>query len=351
MAASKSQALGAGRKAKGEDAQVIIAHGGGGEMTKRLLETHIFPRLANPLLTPTDSAVLPEGAGRICFTTDSFVVQPLEFPGGDIGRLAVCGTVNDLAVMGAEPAWLSMALVLEEGLPMELLDRVLDSVAAAAREAGVSIVTGDTKVIERRHGDGLIITTSGLGRLKEGLSLGAAAIRPGDRIIVSGGLAEHGLAVMSAREGLGFDTSIRSDAAPLNGLARAALEAGEGLRFMRDPTRGGLAGLLVDLSEETGLAVELEEEALPLTPAVRAASEMLGLDPLNIANEGKLVLVASAEAAGAVLDLCRRHPLGRRAAVVGSFVRSTPPLVELITRAGGRRIVLRPYGEDLPRIC
>jgi len=335
-----------------DEVQVVLAHGGGGEMTKRLVEGHILSRFANPLLSPlTDAAVFPEMRGQVCFSTDSFVVQPLEFPGGDIGRLAVCGTVNDVAVMGADVMGLSLALVLEEGLLFSTLDRILDSVAAAAREAGVPIVTGDTKVVERRHGDGLTITTAGVGRRVDGVELGPWRIRPGDRIIVSGGLAEHGLAVMSAREGLGFDTSIRSDAAPLNGLVRAVLEAGPGLRFLRDPTRGGLAGLLVDLSEETGLCVELEEEALPLTPAVRAASEMLGLDPLSIANEGKLVLVASPDAAPRVLELCHQHPLGRRAALVGTFTEASPPLVELVTRAGGRRIVLRPYGEDLPRIC
>ncbi len=258
--------------------------------------------------------------GQVCFSTDSFVVQPLFFPGADIGRLAVCGTVNDVAVMGAELLALSLALVIEEGLALATLDRVLDSIAAAAREAGVPIVTGDTKVVERRRGDGLIITTAGLGRRFDGVDLGPGRVRAGDRILVSGGLAEHGLAVMSAREGLGFDTSIRSDAAPLNGLVKALLAAGPGLKFLRDPTRGGLAGLLADLSEETGLGVELEEDALPLTPAVRAASEMLGLDPLSVANEGKLVMVASPQAVGPVLELCRRHPLGRRAAVVGTVL-------------------------------
>jgi len=335
-----------------DDPRIVLAHGGGGELTKRLLEGHVLPRLANPLLAPlTDAAVLPAMSGQVCFSTDSFVVQPLFFPGADIGRLAVCGTVNDVAVMGAEVLALSLALVIEEGLPMATLDRVLDSIAAAAREAGVPIVTGDTKVVERRRGDGLIITTAGVGRRYDGVLLGPGRIQAGDKILVSGGLAEHGLAVMSAREGLGFDTSIRSDAAPLNGLVKALLEAGAGLKFLRDPTRGGLAGLLADLSEETGLGIELEEDALPLTPAVRAASEMLGLDPLSVANEGKLVMVASPQAAGQVLELCRRHPLGRRAAVVGTVLESTPPLVELITRAGGRRMVLRPYGEDLPRIC
>jgi hydrogenase expression/formation protein HypE len=342
----------AGLPPPAEDQCILLAHGGGGELTRRLLQQHILPKLANPLLDPlTDAAVLPAMHGQVCFSTDTFVVQPLFFPGGDIGRLAVCGTVNDVAVMGAEVQALSLGLVLEEGLPLSVLDKVMASIAAAAREAGVPIVTGDTKVVERRRGDGLIISTAGVGRRLDGVELGPWRIKAGDKVIVSGGLAEHGLAVMSAREGLGFDTSIKSDAAPLNGLVLAALGAGAGLKFMRDPTRGGLAGLLADLSEETGLGLEIEEDALPLTPAVRAASEMLGLDPLSIANEGKLVLVASPDSAERVLQLCHQHPLGRRAAVVGAFVEAAPPLVELITRAGGRRIVLRPYGEELPRIC
>ncbi len=335
-----------------EDVRIVLAHGGGGELTKALVERHILPRLSNPLLTPlTDAAVLPDPGGPVCFSTDSFVVQPLEFPGGDIGRLAVCGTVNDVAVMGADVLGLSLALVLEEGLPLATLDRILDSVAAACCEAGVPVVTGDTKVVERRRGDGMILTTAGVGRRRKGVELAPGAIRAGDRILVSGGLAEHGLAVLSAREGLGFETDLRSDAAPLNGLIRALLDSGPGLRFLRDPTRGGLAGLLADVSEETGLGVEIEEEALPLSAAARGACEMLGLDPLAVANEGKLVAVAAPEAASRLLAACRAHPLGSRAALVGVFTGADRPLVELLTRSGGRRIVQRPYGEDLPRIC
>lgn len=335
-----------------DERQIVLAHGGGGELTRRLLKTHILPKLANPLLDPLgDAAVLPAIGGPICFSTDSFVVQPLEFPGADIGRLAVCGTVNDVAMMGAEVLGLSLALILEEGLEMKVLDRIVDSIVNAAREAGVSIVTGDTKVLEHRRGDGLMITTAGLGRRLDGVDLSPRHVRPGDRVLVSGGLAEHGLAVMSAREGLGFETSIRSDAAPLNGLVRHLLELGAGVRFLRDPTRGGLAGLLADLSEECGLSIEIDEDALPLSPAVRAASEMLGLDPLSIANEGKLVAVVAPEVAERCLARMREHPLGRRAADIGVLCPGEPPLVELLTRAGGRRIVQRPYGEDLPRIC
>lgn len=337
--------------AAGHD-QVVIAHGGGGELTRRLIAEHVLPKLGNALLMPlTDSAVLPASGGRIAFTTDSFVVQPLEFPGGDIGRLAVCGTVNDLAVMGAQPQALSLAMVLEEGLPIETVDRVVDSIAAAAREAGVVIATGDTKVVERRRGDGMIITTAGIGAMRDELELSARRIAPGDCVIITGRIADHGLAVMSAREGLAFKTELLSDVAPLGGLVEAICRAEANLKFMRDPTRGGLAGVVADLAEDTGLSIELNEAAIPLSRVARHTAELLGLDPLTIANEGKIVVVVPAEDAGRVLDACRSHPLGREAAVIGRFTEARPALVELITRSGGRRIVQRPYGEELPRIC
>jgi len=333
--------------------QIIMAHGGGGELTRRLLAEHVFPKLTNDLLDPlTDSAILPRPAGRICLTTDAFVVTPLEFPGGDIGRLAVCGTVNDLAVMGACPLALSLALVIEEGLPLAMLDRIIASIAAAANEADVPIATGDTKVIERRgEGEGITITTAGVGVLDDATDLSAARVREGDVLILNGGLAEHGLAVMSARKGLSFQTDLLSDAAPLNGLTRALLDSGADVKFLRDPTRGGLAGLLADLAEDTRLAIEIDEDAIPLTPAARNTADMLGLDPLSVANEGKVVAIVSAATAPAALAACRQHPLGLTGAVIGKMVKSDIPLVELITRAGGRRIVSRPYGEDLPRIC
>ena len=338
----------------GETPQIVMAHGGGGELTRRLLAEHVFPKLANDLLDPlTDSATLPRPGGRICLTTDAFVVTPLEFPGGDIGRLAVCGTVNDLAVMGARPLALSLALIVEEGLPIETLDRIIASIAAAAAEAGVPIATGDTKVIDRHDGAGMTITTAGVGELSDETDLSAGRIAAGDVLILNGGLAEHGLAVMSARKGLSFDTDLRSDAAPLNGLVEAMLDAGDaGIRFFRDPTRGGLAGLLADLADETRLGIEIDQDAIPLTPAARNTADMLGLDPLTVANEGKLVAAVSPAAAPAVLAACKQHPLGHAAAVIGRFTPATHlPLVELITRPGGRRIISRPYGEDLPRIC
>ncbi|MBU0552801.1 hydrogenase expression/formation protein HypE [Myxococcota bacterium] len=331
--------------------QVLMAHGGGGELTRQLLVERVLPRLANPLLNPLlDSAILERPSGRVCLTTDSFVVQPLFFPGGDIGRLAVCGTVNDLTCLGARPLGLSLALILEEGLELETLERVIDSLARTAEEAGVPIITGDTKVIERQRGDGILINTTGIGVLPEGLDLRPARINAGDLVILTGVPAEHGLAILSVREGLGFETALASDAAPLNGLA-APLLALPGLRFMRDPTRGGVAGVLADLVEETGLSVEIEERALPLSPIVRHASEMLGLDPLNVANEGKLVIVIAPADASTALARLRAHPLGRHAAIIGQIKPSTPPLAELITAIGGRRIIQRPMAEATPRIC
>jgi hydrogenase expression/formation protein HypE len=331
---------------------ILLAHGGGGELTRRLLDEHVLPRLGNEFLNPlTDSAVLSLVPGCLCMTTDAFVVQPLEFPGGDIGRLAVCGTVNDLAMMGAVPRFLSLALVIEEGLPMRTLDRVLDSIAATAREAGVVICTGDTKVVERGRGDGLTITTAGIGEMRESVNLDASRIRLGDAILITGNIAEHGLAIMSVREGLAFDTSLVSDAAPLGELAGAVCDCGADLKFLRDPTRGGLAGVLADLAEKTGLTIEIEENAIPISPVCQHTSEMLGLDPLLVANEGKIVIVASEKDVARILEICRAHPLGKRAARIGHFADAKPSLVELITRAGGRRIVQRPYGEELPRIC
>jgi len=239
--------------------KIILAHGGGGELTRRLVADHIMPKLGNSLLDPlTDSALLSAPGGRLAFTTDAYVVQPLEFPGGDIGRLAVCGTVNDLAVVGARPIALSLALVLEEGLPIAVLDRIIDSIAAAADEAGVVIGTGDTKVIENRQGDGSTITTAGVGRIDDRVDISSKRVTAGDVIIVTGSIADHGLAVMSAREGLSFETELLSDVAPLNGLIEAMLETGADIKFLRDPTRGGLAGVLADLAEDSALSVEVD---------------------------------------------------------------------------------------------
>ena len=340
--------------------RIVIAHGGGGELMGRLIRAHLLPPLHNERLAAlTDGAVLPWTTGDLVFTTDSYVVTPLEFPGGDIGRLAVAGTVNDLSVMGAVPVALSLGLILEEGLPLEVLDRVVASIAATAREAGVEIVTGDTKVIERRAAqpgaavprDELFINTAGVGRLRPGVRLGLGRVEPGDAVLVNGRVAEHGLAVMSVRSGIEFESSLRSDAAPLNGLIAAVLETGSDVKFMRDATRGGIAGVLADISETRDLSVEIDEARVPLSPTARHAAEMLGLDPLTVANEGKCVFVVAGKDAAAVLAACRVHPLGKDAAVIGRVTDTRPALVELITRVGGRRIVQRPYGEELPRIC
>lgn len=337
--------------------RVILAHGGGGELMNRLIRQHLLPPLYNERLAPlTDGAVLAGCWERLVLTTDSYVVTPLEFPGGDIGRLAVAGTINDLAVMGAEPAAISLGLILEEGLEIDLLDRILRSIADTANEAGVEVVTGDTKVIERRSpmqdpGDGMFINTTGLGCLRPGVDLDAKRVSPGDVVLVNGTIADHGLAVMSVRSGMEFESDLRSDAAPLNSLVAAMLETAAAVKFLRDATRGGVAGVLADVSEAAAVTIELHEQRIPLSPTARHAAEMLGLDPLTVANEGKVICVVGEADAAAVLEAMRSHPLGRNAAEIGRVTDTQPPLVELITRSGGRRIVQRPYGEELPRIC
>jgi len=341
--------------------RVVLAHGGGGELMNKLISEHLLGPLQNDLLSPLeDGAVLPRPEGDVVFTTDSYVVTPLEFPGGDIGRLAVAGTVNDLAVMGAVPTALSLGLILEEGLPFDVLDRIMASVASTAEEAGVAIVTGDTKVIERRasgdqHGphaqDGLFVNTAGVGVVRSDAHLGLSRIEPGDAILINGPIADHGLAVMSTRNGIEFETELRSDAAPLNHLLARLFESGVDVKFLRDATRGGLAGVLADISETCGLTIEIEEASVPLTSTAHHAAEMLGLDPLTCANEGKVVCVVTNADADRALDALRADPLGCQAAHIGAISDVQPPLVELRTRAGGKRVVQRPYGEELPRIC
>ena len=332
--------------------RIVLAHGGGGELTGQLIQQHLLSQLNNERLAPlTDGAVLPWKAGELVFTTDSYVVTPLEFPGGDIGRIAVAGTVNDLSVMGATPVALSLGLIIEEGLPVEVLDRIVTSIAATAREANVEIVTGDTKVIERRGGDGLFVNTAGVGCLPSTVHLGLEQVEPSDVVLVNGCIADHGLTIMSVRHGIEFESDLRSDAAPLNGLIEQLLAGGVQVKFIRDATRGGLAGVLADISEHRQLSIEINEGRIPVSPTARQAAEMLGLDPLTVANEGKIVCVVAQEHATSALEAMRRHPLGREAAVIGRVTDTQPPLVELNTRAGGRRIVQRPYGEELPRIC
>ncbi len=332
--------------------RIVLAHGGGGELTDRLIRELFLPHLKNDRLSPmTDGAVVPWQGGDVVFTTDSYVITPLEFPGGDIGEMAVAGTVNDLAVMGASPVALSLGLIIEEGLPLALLSRIIASIARTAESAGVQVVTGDTKVVEHRGGDGLFINTAGVGRLLPGVRLGMDRVAEGDAVLVTGTLADHGLTIMSVRGGIEFDSDLRSDAAPLNGLLAGLLTSGVDVKFLRDATRGGLAGVLADISERCRLSIEIEEGSLPITTTARHAAEMLGLDPVNVANEGKCVCVVTANDADRALQALQSHPLGKHAAVIGRVTAAQPPLVELHTRAGGQRIVQRPYGEELPRIC
>ncbi len=336
------------------DERIQLAHGGGGDATRTLIEELILPRLGNPLLDPlTDAAIIPVNeVGKICISTDASVVQPLEFPGGDIGRLAVSGTVNDLAVMGATPRALTLSMIIEEGLEKAQLIRILDSIAATAAEAGVVVAAGDTKVIEHGSGDGLYLATAGVGLLRPGIDLGLPRVAAGDLVCVTGDIADHGLALMALREGLSIDSALESDVAPLADLAAALCDLGEGLRFLRDPTRGGLAGVLVDIAEGSECSVEVDESAIPIAGPTHHIAELLGLDPLVVANEGKLVAVIAPELEVAFLEACHGHPRATRAAVIGRVVASAPPpLVELVTGIGGRRIVRRAYGEELPRIC
>jgi hydrogenase expression/formation protein HypE len=337
---------------------IQLAHGGGGQLTAELVEQVILPSLGacsgQDVGGLTDAALVDlAGDGLVAFTTDSYVVQPLEFPGGDIGKLAICGTVNDLSVVGAEPKALSLALVLEEGLEIALLRRVLESAGGAARDAGVNVATGDTKVVERGGLAGMIINTAGIGLRLEGAKLGFERIQEGDRIVLSGPLGEHGLAVMSQRKGLSFSAQLKTDCASLNGLTTALIrELGSAVKFMRDPTRGGLAATLVEVSQSARRDVEIDEAAIPVNRTARAAAEMLGLDLLTIANEGKLVAVVAAEAADKAAKIMARSELARQARVIGTIGASSEnSLVEMVTTVGGRRIVQMPYGEELPRIC
>ncbi len=338
-----------------------MAHGGGGQLTAELIGELILPALGaaggraaggqDPRRL-TDAAEISAG-GRIAFTTDSYVVQPLEFPGGDIGKLAVCGTVNDLAVCGAVPKVLSLALVIQEGLEIALLRRVLESAGRAAAGARVAIVTGDTKVVEHGALDGLVVNTAGIGEVSPKAALGFGRVEAGDRVVLSGPLGEHGLAVMSLREGLSFTAELASDCAAIDGLTAGLVERlGDGVRFMRDPTRGGLAATLAELAAGTGRDVAIDEAAIPVNRTARAAAEMLGLDLLTVANEGKLVAVVAAGAAAEAAAILRSHDIARRAAVIGTVGEpGDPPCVEMATAIGGRRIVQMPYGEELPRIC
>ncbi|MBM4422445.1 MAG: hydrogenase expression/formation protein HypE [Chloroflexi bacterium] len=342
---------------------IVMGHGSGGKMMADLIEHLFAPQFSNDLLAQLgDSTVIDlrqiadGGSGaignqRLAFTTDSFVVSPLVFPGGDIGELAVNGTVNDLAMSGARPLFLSAGFIIEEGLPMETLGQIVASVAQACRKAGVQLVAGDTKVVNKGHGDGLYINTSGIGLIAPEVNIAANRAQPGDAVIVSGAMGDHGMAIMSVREGLDFETEIKSDTAPLNGLVGAMLAASRSIHCLRDATRGGLAAVLNELAAASKVGIEFEEKRVPVQPAVHAACEMLGLDPLYVANEGKLVAIVPEAEADSVLAAMRAHALGREAVRIGKVVAEHPSLVVARTGIGGSRVVDLPAGELLPRIC
>jgi hydrogenase expression/formation protein HypE len=332
--------------------QIVLGHGSGGRLSAELIQHLFVPLFNNPTLAGlNDQAVIDINGARLAFTTDSFVVRPLFFPGGNIGSLAVHGTINDLAMSGAQPLFLSAGFILEEGLPMDDLGRIATAMAQACRDAGVQLVTGDTKVVNKGHGDGVFINTSGIGLVPPGVTIAADRARPGDAILVSGTIGDHGMAIMSVREGLTFETELVSDSAALHTLVAALLAVTPDIHCLRDATRGGVAAVLNELATSSGVGFELDETAVPVRPAVMAACEMLGMDPLYVANEGKLVAVVPAEHAEQLLAALRAHPLGQDAAIIGRVVDEHPGMVVARTAIGGRRVVDMPLGELLPRIC
>ncbi|MEO8707230.1 MAG: hydrogenase expression/formation protein HypE [Kofleriaceae bacterium] len=331
--------------------RVLLGHGSGGRLSAELVARLFVPALGLDPAAPLEDAAIVDGGGRLAITTDTFVVKPLVFRGGDIGRLAICGTVNDLAVAGAEPRYITAAFVLEEGLAMAELERIARSMRQACSDSEVQLVAGDTKVVERGKGDGVFITTTGVGIVPAGRALSIAAARPGDAILVSGPLGDHGVTILSMRDGTALETELASDVAPVIGLVRALLAAVPGVRCMRDPTRGGLASTLCELAEASRIGVRIVERHIPFRDEVRAACELWGLDPLHMASEGRIVAVVPAGEAERALAALRGHPLGREAAIAGECVAEHPGLVTLASRTGGERIVAMLAGEPLPRIC
>ena len=315
-----------------------------------LIESFL-PELANPILDKLEDSAVFEASGRLAFTTDSYTVNPLFFPGGDIGRLAVCGTVNDLAMSGAKPLYLSLAFIIEEGLPVAELKKIIISIKKATEEAGVKIVTGDTKVVNQGSADKIFINTAGVGIVPEGVDISAANARPGDKIIISGNIGDHGVAVLSQREGLKFNTPVPSDCAPLNRLVADMLATSKKIHCMRDPTRGGLATTLNDFAQQSNVGIRIIEDKIPVDKAVLAACELLGLDPLYIANEGKLAAAIAPEDAGLILATMKRNRYGGKAAIIGEVVEEHPGQVVMKTSLGASRIIDMPVGELLPRIC
>jgi hydrogenase expression/formation protein HypE len=333
--------------------RILLAHGGGGQLSDELIRHHILPRFNNDTLAElADSAKLNLASNLVCFTTDSYVVKPLFFNGGDIGKLAVCGTVNDLAVAGSKPVALALSLIIEEGFEFELLENILASISEAARQNKVNIVTGDIKTVEVGAADKIFINTAGIGVRLTGADLGFNRIAAGDKIIINGTMGDHGMTIISQREGIKFQSKLKSDCAGLGGLICQLLKNTSGVKFMRDPTRGGLAATLNEISKGSGLSIEIREADVPINPTVQAAADMLGFDVLNIANEGKFVAIVSPESTNDCLNICKNHPLGKEASIIGEVVQARDvPLVEIETKIGGKRIVQMPYGRELPRIC
>jgi hydrogenase expression/formation protein HypE len=331
---------------------VLLAHGGGGKLSHQMIQKIFVSQFKNGLLDPLhDGAMFTLGGTRCAFSTDSYVINPIFFPGGDIGTLAVNGTVNDLAMCGARPLYLSSAFIIEEGLPMEDLWRVVLSMKQAAEAAGVQLVTGDTKVVDRGKGDKLFINTSGIGMIPDGVQINPKQAKPGDKIILSGSIAEHGIAIMSVREGLEFETQIQSDCTSLNGLVEVMLAASKNIHVLRDPTRGGVASVLNEIAESAQVGISIREEQILVSEQVRGACEILGFDPLYVANEGKLIAFVSAEVADDVLKAMRAHPLGKNATLIGEVIANHPGTVIMKTLIGGSRVVDMLSGEQLPRIC
>jgi hydrogenase expression/formation protein HypE len=332
--------------------EIVLAHGSGGKLSQQLLEKIILPQFRNELLEPLhDGAIVAVGDQRIAFSTDSYVVSPIFFPGGDIGKLAVHGTVNDLAMCGARPLYLSVGFILEEGLPMEDFWRVVQSMREAAESAGVKLITGDTKVVDRGKADKIFINTSGFGLISNGVNIQPSRAGVGDAIIVSGPIAVHGIAIMSVREGLEFETEIASDTAPLNGLVSALIDAGIDIHVLRDPTRGGVTSALSEIAQSARVGMLLDEARIPINEEVKGACEILGLDPLYVANEGKLIAIVDRKDVEATLKSLRSNPLGKDAAVIGEIVNEHPGFVTMKSRVGGIRVVDMLSGEQLPRIC
>ena len=331
--------------------RILLAHGSGGKLAHDIIRNSFLSALENPVLNQLDDSAIIEPAGRLAFTTDSYVVQPIFFPGGDIGKLAVCGTINDLAMAGATPNYLSLAFIIEEGLPVSDLEKVVDSVKEAVTAAGVTVVTGDTKVVNRGMADKLFINTSGIGTVAAGVDISGHNARPGDILILSGTIGDHGIAVLSQREGINFSTDLKSDCAPLNGLVAEMLAASRNIHCLRDPTRGGLATTLNEIAEQSGVSIRIYEDKIPVREEVASACEMLGLDPLYVANEGKLVAAVNPDDAESILERMRKHPYGQDAAIIGEVREENPGRVVMKTSLGTTRIIDMLVGEPLPRIC